>query len=166
MGKEISKKEAKLLARIAAQKERAKLKVEKQKAKRLLVLEKKRAKIAVNQVDGITPRDVEKISKAIREIWSWSNPRKLCIARATDKAGFARCENKKCKSHGRRVPKVYADHIQPLGNMLDASDVDYIRRTFTPSRNLQALCKPCHDKKTRDENRQRKFALEAAEGFL
>ncbi len=98
------------------------------------------------KVDGINPRDIDNLRKAIRQVWSWSYPRKLCIARATDKDGFGKCE--KCK---RRVPKLFGDHKQVMGDVLAP---DYIKRMWTPSKNLQALCKKCHDKKTRDERKE------------
>lgn len=100
----------------------------------------------VEKIDGLSPKDVEKIRRAIRQVWSWSWPRKLCIKRATGKDGFPRCE--KCK---RKVPKVYPDHITPVGDV----DAGFISRLFCSSKKLQALCKKCHDRKTREERKEK-----------
>lgn len=118
---------------------------------------KKRSKKMVQKVDGLSPKNVEQIRKAIRQIWSWSTPRKLCIERATGKDGFPKCEQ--CK---KKVPKVYPDHKIKVGEV----DSGFLERMFTPSKNLQALCKPCHDKKTRLERAEAKRIAEAEKGFL
>lgn len=113
---------------------------------------KKRKKKLVQLIDGLNPKDIENIRKALRQVWSWSYPRKLCIARATDKNGFGRCEL--CR---KRVPKLFADHIRPVG-LVDAGFID---RMWCSSKFLQALCKKCHDKKTRQERKD----LEIEKGF-
>lgn len=106
-------------------------------------------KIKLPDVDGLGPKDKKKLRAAIRMVWSWNHARKLCIARATDKEGFGRCENPKCPQKGKRVPKIYADHIARVGSF----DSGFIDRMFRPSKELQALCKRCHDKKTREEQK-------------
>lgn len=118
-------------------------------------------------VDGLGPKDFERIQKALRQIWSWSYGRKLCIARVTDKAGYSKCE--KCGS--RKLPKVWPDHIVPCGNLDDAPLTglavgEYVERMFVPSKGLQAICKECHREKTNRENRERRErALSRALGF-
>lgn len=94
------------------------------------------------KIDGLSPKDIEKIRRAIRQVWSWSYPRRVCIARATDKRGFFWCEE--CKLN---VPKVYPDHIEAVGDV----DAGFIARLFCSSNKLQALCKKCHARKTRQE---------------
>lgn len=103
---------------------------------------KKREKKKVEKVDGLSAKNIEQIRKALRQVWSWSYPRKLCIARATGKDGFPKCEG--CK---KKVPKVYPDHIRAVGDV----DEGFLRRLFCPSNELQALCRKCHDRKTRAE---------------
>jgi len=110
----------------------------------------RKSKSALLKIDGLSPKDIERIRRAVRQVWSWSTPRRICIARATGKDGFATCE--KCKT---KVAKVYADHIDRVGDV----DGGFIARMFRPSKFLQALCKKCHDKKTRDEK------SEARHGF-
>ena len=107
------------------------------------------AKAKVAKVDGeLSAKDIKNIRAAIRQVWSWSYSRRLCIARATDKAGFARCEG---KDHpGKRVPKVFADHIETMGHPLAP---DYIKRMWCHSSKLQALCDKCHRAKTNAENK-------------
>lgn len=110
---------------------------------------KKRKKMTVEKIDGLSAKDIQRLRTAVRKVWSWSYPRKLCVERAIHADGFPRCENKKCPQKGKPVIKVYADHIKPVG----AVDGGFIARMWTPSRNLQALCKKCHDKKTREERK-------------
>jgi hypothetical protein len=107
-------------------------------------------KIKLNaKVDGLSPKDKERLRKAVRQVWSWSYARKLCVQRCTDAEGFGHCE--RCWA---KVPKVYPDHITPVGKVDDG----FIARMFTPSKNLQGLCKKCHDKKTREEREALKLA--------
>lgn len=122
---------------------------------------KKRTKKAPREkIDGLSPTDRKKLHAACRKVWGWSYPKKLCIARATGKDGFARCENPECSKKGKRVPKVYADHIEPVG---EVGAPGYLERLFCPSKDLQALCRPCHDKKTRAERKAAQAAQELAE---
>ncbi len=108
---------------------------------------KKPKKVKPPKVDGLGQSDIENLRKAIRQVWSWSHARKLCLARAMDAEGFPVCEQ--CK---QRVPKVYPDHTIPAG-VLDAG---YIKRMFCPSAQLQALCKKCHAPKTAAERKAAK----------
>jgi hypothetical protein len=102
------------------------------------------------KVDGLGPEDIKKIRSAIRLVWQRSSyARKLCVTRSTHKDGFPRCE--KCKG---KVPKIYVDHIEPVGDLDDG----FIPRLWCSSDRLQALCKKCHDEKTKLE-RQSKKAL-------
>lgn len=96
-------------------------------------------------VDGMSRKAIDQLRKATRQVWSWSTPKKLCLKRATDKKGFGRCEL--CK---KKVPKLYADHIIPVG----AIDEGYFKRLFCPSNELQALCAKCHTKKTNQERKE------------
>lgn len=111
---------------------------------------KKPKKEKPEKIDGFSPDDAKKLRTAIRQVWQWSYPRKLCIARATGKDGFPRCEQ--CR---KKVPKVYPDHIDPVGEFNVGFFID---RMFRPSKELQALCKKCHGEKTKQENADRKFA--------
>lgn len=101
-------------------------------------------KSKLEKFDGFNDYDKKRVRTALRQVWSWSHSRRLCVKRATDKKGFGRCE--KCKN---KVPKVFPDHIQRVGDI----DGDVLKRLFVPSKFLQALCKKCHDAKTREERR-------------
>lgn len=101
-------------------------------------------KVKPEKVDGLSAKDIEKIRRAIRQVWSWSYPRRLCILRCTGKDGFARCE--KC---GETCPKIFVDHKLNVGEV----DGGFIERLFTPSKNLQGLCKACHQVKTNHERK-------------
>lgn len=96
-------------------------------------------------VDGLGPDNLKKLRSAIRQVWSWSHARRLCVKRATDTTtGFATCEG--C---GATVAKIFPDHIIPAGEL----DEGFIKRMFVPSSQLQALCAACHRKKTNAERR-------------
>lgn len=99
--------------------------------------------------DGLNEKDCERIGKALRNVWAWSHSRKLCIERAVNSDGFPVCEL--CAS---QVPKVYIDHIEPVGTV----DAKIIERLFVPSTKMQALCKKCHGEKTKRDNKKIKDA--------
>lgn len=93
-------------------------------------------------INGLSSKDILKIRQAIRQIWHRSYPRRLCVKRATNSDGFFCCE--KCN---KIVPKIFIDHIIPLGSL----EGDFLARLFCPSTMLQALCKQCHNTKTKGE---------------
>lgn len=99
------------------------------------------------KVDGLSPKDLQKIRNAIRQIWQRSYPRRLCVERSITFDGFPYCE--KC---GKTTPKTTIDHITAVGDILDGG----IERMFTSSANLQALCRECHREKTNRENKKRR----------
>jgi hypothetical protein len=113
--------------------------------KRLENEEKKKAKKALKKADGMNPFLVQKIRSALREVWHRSEMRKLCVKRVTLPEGYFRCENLKCKN--KKYPKVFIDHIEKVGDL----DSGFLERLFCPSHGLQALCKNCHDEKTKAE---------------
>ena len=106
----------------------------------------KKKKKVEEKIDGLNPKDIQNIRKALRPVWSWSYPRKLCIKRAMSENDIGKCEH--CKA---MVGKLYADHKQVMGDVLAP---DYIKRMWTPSKNLQALCANCHRKKTQQERKE------------
>lgn len=113
------------------------------------------AKKKIIKTDGLGPQEIKKIRAAVRQVWHRSHARKLCVERSIGADGFHRCENPKCK---KKVPKVHIDHIENVGDV----DHGFIKRMFVPSNRLRALCKKCHDAKTKEE---RKRAKEALKGF-
>lgn len=100
------------------------------------------------QTDGLGPRELEKISSALRQVWYRCHARKLSIKRCTDTDGFTVCEL--CKE---RTPKLKIDHIIPVGSIKNEG---CILRLFCPSSGLQGLCHTCHKKKTKLETQARK----------
>lgn len=107
----------------------------------------KKKKKEETPVDGLSRKDIEKIRRAIRQVWSWSYPRKLCIKRATGIDGFPICEI--CRE---KVPKVYPDHIIPVGSF----DSGFVERLFCSSSSLQAICKKCHLIKGANDRKKKK----------
>jgi len=92
--------------------------------------------------DGLGPKEISKIRSALRQVWHRSHARKLCVQRCT-KNGWTYCEQ--CK---KKTPKLKIDHIEACG---DVADGNYLKRLFTPSKNLQGLCDECHKAKTKME---------------
>lgn len=107
---------------------------------------KRKKAVKDEATDGLGPRELKQIHKAVRQVWSWSRAHRLAKARAIDKDGFPVCE--KCK---RRVPKVQVDHMSPVG---EVGGPYYIQKLFVPSKRLQCLCKRCHDPKTAGERKR------------
>lgn len=99
--------------------------------------------------DGLTKKDIKKIRAAIRQIWHRSGVRKKVVKRASIGNDFFRCE--KCS---KRVPKICIDHIKKVGEI----DGGFIERLFCASTNLQALCRKCHNLKTKEERDEARFS--------
>jgi hypothetical protein len=99
-------------------------------------------KKSAQKTDGLGPYEVKKIRAALRLVWHRSYARRLVVLRCTGTDGFARCEQ--C---GKRTPALKIDHIKNVGEV----DEGFIYRLFVPSKQLQGLCKPCHDAKTKRE---------------
>lgn len=121
---------------------KAKERLEKFKAKTLAKKEEvKQKKLLKSQkIDGLGPQDIEKITIALRQVWSWSYSRRLVIKRCLLPNGFSKCE--KCK---KKCPKVFVDHIVPVGSY----DGELIERMWVPSMKMQGLCNECHRIKTK-----------------
>jgi hypothetical protein len=120
-------------------KERAKIKAE-------IRQEIKNKKL--QKMDGLGPYEVQKIRSALRLVWQRSHAWKIVTKRCTAPDGFKFCE----KCH-QPTPTLKIDHLKVCGDVMDGG---YIARLFTPSKNLQGLCKPCHDFKTKGERSGKK----------
>lgn len=94
------------------------------------------------KTDGLGPLEIKKIRTALRLVWHRSHARKLVVLRCTKKDGFTYCE--KC---ARITPQLKIDHINACGDV----DGGFISRLFCPSKQLQGMCKDCHDLKTWQE---------------
>lgn len=98
--------------------------------------------------DGLGPREIQKIRSAVRQVWQRSKARALVVRRCALPGGYARCEE--CS---KKVPKIFVDHIEACGDVLDGG---YIARMFVPSSLLRGLCHECHKKKTKLERAEAK----------
>ena len=103
----------------------------------------KTPKPKVEKIDGLNPQEIEKIRKAIRQVWNWSYSRNLAKKRCTDKEGYYQCEG---PNHiGRkRTPKIQIHHLHTVGDI----DSGFLERLFCPSKELLCLCPKCHKKLT------------------
>lgn len=100
---------------------------------------------ALAKLDKISEKDLKRIRTALRNVWRYSFSRRLCELKADIGEGYSRCQL--C---GFIVPKVYVDHIEPVGTI----DARIIERLFVPSTKMQALCKKCHGEKTKRDNKK------------
>lgn len=112
---------------------------------------KRAKKVKKEKIDGLGPDDLKRIHRAVRQVWSWSHAWQVAKKRVMHADGFPRCENPNCLKKGKRVPKVFVDHISPVGEV--GGDM-YIPKMFMPSWALQCLCKVCHDAKTKAEKKK------------
>src|SRR3990167_3918303 len=108
---------------------------------------------SLQNVDLATSR---RIITQLRRIWFYSKTRSAMIKQAqTGKDSFkcAKCKKSYCRK------SVCVDHIFPVVE-IDKGFVTwdiYIERLLGCSTSeLQVLCKPCHKKKTKDEQEQRR----------
>lgn len=119
-------------------------------------LNKKAIKSKIEKIDGLSPKDIKNLRRAIRQVWTWSQPWRIAKARNIGPEGFPICE--KCK---KTVPKTFVDHIETLGEV----DSGFIERCFVPSKQLQNLCKDCHKAKTKVDNLKTKVKRLNKEDF-
>lgn len=96
--------------------------------------------------DGLGPLEIAKIRSAIRQVWQRCEARKLVVKRCKLPKGYAKCEG--CD---QVVPKVYVDHIEPVG----VFGYGFIERLFVPSHRMNGLCDECHKAKTKAETKDR-----------
>jgi hypothetical protein len=91
------------------------------------------------------------IRSALRRLWLFSWQRREAIKRSRLSHGLYLCG-----ACGRAAKKISVDHIDRVGhtpgarNAHSASWDDLIKRMFCDANGLQILCKPCHDKKTKE----------------
>lgn len=83
----------------------------------------------------------------IRKIWRWSPRRRECLKAA-----------KGCVICGKRAVDLQADHKDPVGPAPKSPPWvgwdRYLERMFEGE--LQPVCVPCHKKKTKEENAERR----------
>lgn len=114
---------------------------------------KRKKKVAeLPNVDGFGAKDAKRIRTALRQVWSWSYPRRLVVKRCLLPNGFSKCE--KCKEV---VAKVFVDHIKQVGDV----DNGFIKRLFVSSKKMWGLCKKCHDPKTQAERKAKRDKVKA-----
>ena len=95
-------------------------------------------------IDGLGSVELQKLRNAVRQIWQRSKAWKIVKARCLDEEGYPKCEQ--CHL---RVPKIFVDHIVPIGDMLEPG---FFERLMVPSTELRGICKECHAPKTKRDN--------------
>lgn len=106
-------------------------------------------KAKLEPIDGFGPKERQKVSTAIRQVWYRSRSRALVIKRCTGPDGFLYCEKADCK---KRTPKIQVDHITPVGALDEGAA---ILRLFCPSNRLRGWCPPCHKALTKKQTQAR-----------
>lgn len=92
----------------------------------------------------------------LRMLTRWWKPKALAL------------KSEKCKACGKKFPKkeLKGDHIMPIVPVDGWKKTDdlflwynwneWLRNTFVEASAYQAMCKPCHDIKSKEENLKRK----------
>ena len=90
-------------------------------------------------------------------------PKNECLKEARIDRGKYLCNG--CKAvvpasvviNGKRVKNIYADHIHPVVDPKEGFTTwdNFIERLFVEKDGYQALCKACHDEKSKEERKQR-----------
>lgn len=95
---------------------------------------------------------VKYLFAAARRIWGWSPERRKVKKEAETKGGF------QCSECKNVVERIHIDHIEPvvLPSEGFVSWDRYYQRLYTSASNLQALCEPCHKRKTKAESKERR----------
>lgn len=89
-------------------------------------------------------------------------PKNECIKLARVRRGVYLCACCKeevkptMKVEGKTKKNIHVDHIEPVVPLTGFTNLDdYAKRLFCEVDNLQLLCHPCHDLKTKEETVQR-----------
>lgn len=87
--------------------------------------------------------------RCMRRVFAWYPPRRQ--VKMTAQRGKNEFE---CAACGDLHHKVFIDHIDPVVDVVKGFQGydEFIKRLFCPIENLQALCKSCHNKKSKAEN--------------
>ena len=99
--------------------------------------------------DGLGPYEIAKLRSACRLVWQRSLARREAQKRAKLPNDFWKCDG--CEAV---VPRIFVDHIDAVG---DVMGYGYFERLFCHSSRLQALCKACHDAKTKAERKTKRI---------
>ena len=94
------------------------------------------------------------IFAGLGKVWMWWPPRNEVKKRCKieGKPGWYKCEL--CKLERERID---IDHIQPCIPVTGFTTWDnYITSRFVTADKLQGICKDCHSKKTKEENKIRR----------
>lgn len=87
-----------------------------------------------------------------RGSYKWP-PRTEALKKARVSYGKYQCN--KCKEVFRKKD-IAVDHVRPVVASSGFRDWDtYIQRLYCKASGFQILCKPCHDEKTKKENKRR-----------
>lgn len=109
------------------------------------------------------------VKNALRSASMKWGPRNVCLGKARIKRGVYLCNG--CKQEmtatviheGRRVKNVFVDHIDPIVPVSGFEGWDsFVEGLFCEEDKLQVLCKPCHDKKSKEETAERAAYRRAA----
>ncbi len=91
---------------------------------------------------------------ALRRISRFWSPARECLAKARLSRGVYECQLCKKVVNNKQIK---IDHIDPVIPIEGFQNWDHvINRLFCEADGFQAICKECHDEKTKKENAQRK----------
>ena len=103
-----------------------------------------------------------KIRSALRNAFRYWKPMTIAVEEASrkyegeDKRQKKEYQCNKCKKWFKRK-EVNADHIIPCGSLRSYEDIEPFIKALTPEdpNRFQVLCKPCHQKKSNEERKNK-----------
>lgn len=113
----------------------------------------------IREPDWTEKRLMAVIRSALRSLWSRLPVRIRAVDRVHDPAtGLYRCEE--CDT---LVKLIEVDHIESAGSLLSFDDLpEFCRKLFLVSDDgVKCLCKPCHGKKTLEDNQKLREGLKS-----
>ena len=98
------------------------------------------------------------IRNTFRQSETYNEIKNAAYSKEKGVRGGKRWDCAKCKQSSAKVEVDHIDPVVPLGlSSYDLSIEEYYERVhLCPRENLQVLCIPCHQEKSKDENKKRK----------
>lgn len=92
---------------------------------------------------------------ALRKVSRFWSPARECLAKARISRGVYQCQLCNKIVSNKEIKIDHIDPVIPLDGFKNWDEV--ISRLFCEASGFQAICKECHDDKTKKENAQRKI---------
>jgi 5-methylcytosine-specific restriction endonuclease McrA len=95
------------------------------------------------------------LMSGLRKISRFWEPARECLKKARIARGMYTCNMCKQIVGAKEIKIDHINPVIPIDGFKDWDDV--VKRLFCEEDGFQAICKPCHDTKTKEENSKRKI---------